>query len=241
MEVLRDQPGYETLLSALRYLSRKPGDPAAFNISRPTPQSAQMVQVLVSDIAPNYWALLQEDSAQDRGSRRESADKELFLGCLRSLAGINAILVRLRALIQKVKTDTIGGSIQGSLLSLQQTVDLLNAVLDGDGRVQQIWTSTTGEIDGAAKKKPLEQEFLAVLGGGRVVSLSAEVEQVIKQAKGFKQATQLWTPGSSDYSMWLARNIATWITQEDTSEDAKICSNLFDKALRLGHSGMPAM
>src|SRR5689334_11641259 len=92
LEALSHEPEYRSLISTLRYLSSTHREGAAgFDIRQPSPVSAQLIQVLVSEITPNYWTVLKEDAGE-----RETSGLGLLISCLRSVGGINAILARLK-------------------------------------------------------------------------------------------------------------------------------------------------
>ncbi|KAK3939661.1 DNA replication checkpoint protein tel2 [Diplogelasinospora grovesii] len=238
LEILRHEPGYQSLISVLQFLSRdQAGDGNAFNITKPSPLSAQLVQVLVSEIAPNYWTLLKEDSTSNK-KRRSGFD--LLLACLRSITAINAVLTRLRALIQEAKSDGAGKGKSDVSLNLGILLDLLCALLPGDDCVQQIWSSTiAGHQENPAKLRPLSQELLATFGSGRIISVTAEAEELAKNRRkaDMDGNIDIWLADGSKYTQWLGRNIATLQSSEPSSEHkTKFASGLFAKALRLGYS-----
>lgn len=237
LEILRHEPDYESLVSALRLLS--PGKSApedVFSITRPGPLSAQIVQVLVSDIVPNYWALLKEDS---HGAKPSSPFRQLLV-CLRSITGINSIIVRLRALIQEAKSETKGASKRPDIaLNLGIILDLLCHILDGDGSIHEIWTSATQYLENETKVRPLAHELVAIFGSGRILSLSAEAAELVAKNSNKKDTTDedIWLADALKYTKWLGRNIVKWLESDSPASQTKVCSELFAKALQLGHSG----
>lgn len=233
LETLRNEPDYESLISTLRFLAHDPPqDPALFGIRKPGPLSAQLVQVLVSEIVPNYWTLLQQDSNGSRGS-----DTELLLACLRSITGINAILVRLRALTQEAKSE-VGSKAKRPDLSVNLGIllSLLCHILQGDSRVREIWQATTSGLDPRARARPLSQELLSILGGGRIVGLAAEATTFVDTAKVQGSGDDdVWPADAVKYTKWLGQNIVAWQRSGPSQNESKFCSDLFARALRLGH------
>ena len=229
--LLRDEPGYESLVSALRYLNRHQSNGSdGFNIRRPSPLSAQLVQVLVSEIAPNYWALLKEDT-----SDRRSSSLNLFLSCLRSVAGINSVLIRLKTLIQDARSEQ-GGGVRGRDVSLNISIflDLLCRLLQGESCILDVWKATTAQLETRGKLRPLTQELLTIFGSGRLVSVTAEAETLLDSAS--KQRTgDVWLANASQYTTWLGNNIAMAVSADEIPEQAKFVSGLFARALHLGH------
>ncbi len=238
LEILKEEPDYDSLASVLRFLGKEASDQAAFSITRPSPESAKIVQVLVSEIIPNYWTLLKEDSrGNESGRKAKLSEVELLQRCLRSITGINAILVHLRALIQEARSEK--GEVKvGShaLLNIGIMLDALCSILEPESSVQQIWRSATEALDVDMKRKPLSQEILAVLGGGRLLSVAAEADQIVRQ-RGDNQDQQFWAADAQAYTRWLGCNIVKSMSREPRKEEAKFLSNLVLKALRLGHSG----
>ena len=54
VEHLKSQPDYDSLISTLKFLRK------GNQLCAPSPATAQIVQLLVSDLVPNYWPLLRE-------------------------------------------------------------------------------------------------------------------------------------------------------------------------------------
>ena len=77
LEILRSEPDYETLISVLDFLSEGTPD---FNITSPSTHASQLVHVLVTDIVPHYWSILQEsDNLQKTRNPARRSDLALFL------------------------------------------------------------------------------------------------------------------------------------------------------------------
>lgn len=240
LEILRHEPGYESLIGALRALKNGRFQQEPFHIARPSPIGSQIVHVLVTDIAPNYWTLLQEDASHDVGNTKKGSVKglQLFLDCLRNIPGINAVLLRLRALTQEAKSEKKDVKRPDLLANLKITLSLLEAILDGRDCIQRLWTSDTVETDDPAKRRPLAQEFLALFGSGRVVAYAAEADDILKAATSEKSSESArWVLDGAQYSMWLGRNIARWLSHDVSPDDTKLCADLLARSLRLGYGG----
>lgn len=228
IDVLKNEPDYDALISALKYLHKAVGGCGQFRSGAADPQTARVIQILVTDIAPNYWALFKESPAED-----ETSDIALLLEPLRSLAGLNAALLRLRTLTQEQKSETTEVKRSDIVLNLNILLEVLCDLLDGDDRVSHLWTSTSANAD-SMKKRLLAREFVNVIGGGRIISLSAEADALVPQeAKG----KIIWIADGVEYSKWLARNVVSWPKRADSPEDAKLAADLLSKAMHLGYSG----
>lgn len=246
LEILRNEPDYETLVSVLLFLL---ADKAPVDIRQPTPLSAQLVQVLVTAIVPNYWTLLRDESPKSRvsksgkkDSRRSRTDLELLLACLRSVTGLSALVVRLRALLAETKIASAAAATkdqQGNpSWQLRILREVLSELLAGEETVAQVWTASTSGVDDDAKRRPLTQEFLNIIGSGRVVSLAAEAEAVVREEFSSEKLPTSWVASGKEYSLWLAKGIIRWADRNAGPEDQKVHGALLGKALRLGYPGV---
>lgn len=222
LDVLKSEPDYETLISALRLLVRGGRKLGGFSIAASGPEAAKLIHILVTEIVPNYWTLLKESSTDDG---------DLLLESLRSIAGINAVLLRLRTLTKELKSEASGTKRSDVQMNLAIVLDLLCEVLDGDDRIAQVWASITSGSE-AMKRRILAREFVNLLGSGRVVSLSAEGEAVVSQVA---EISDCWTVDGAEYTRWLTRNIVTWSQASQQPEDTKLQADLLSKAMHLGY------
>ncbi|KAL2183826.1 hypothetical protein L209DRAFT_713708 [Thermothelomyces heterothallicus CBS 203.75] len=233
LDVLRQEPDYDSLISVLNFLSRHETDGSPF-IKLPGPLSAQLVQVLVAEIVPNYWALLVEDAHQSKAS-----GLRLLLYCLSSTTGMNAITVTLRSLMQDAKSEAAAGPKRPDLsLNLGIMLDLLCRVLRGDGWLLEAYRLATAGQEPPAKVKPKVQAIVGQFGGGRIVSMAAEAEDILRKNPSSKSVDNIWPASSLEYSQWLGRNIVKVVVSDQTPDAVKFASDLLAKALHLGHFEM---
>lgn len=231
LDALRSQPDYEAVISVLGYLQRGVKGKHPFNILRPSPQGAQIVHILVTDISPNYWSILKDEP--QRGTKTSSLD--LLLGCLRSITGINAALVFLRALLQEAKKDTRGPKNSPLLPNIRFTLELLSEILRSDGHLQKVWHGTSAAETNLGKTRALRQEFVSLLAGGKIISTAAEAEVLLREAEMLE--SPLWLADGKDYVEWLARSLVHWVEFQREDVDVKICSELLARSLKLGRPG----
>lgn len=233
LDTLRSQPDYDALTSVLKFLTSKTNKDG-FNINTPGPKSAAVVQLLVTEIAPNYWALLSEDPE----------DKERFLRCLRGVTGINAILSHIRVLISDSKAGK-GSSGQApageSSLYLGIFLDLLAAILRGDHVIQSIWSSSVGHLSNEAQRRAQSQALLTLVASGKLVSLTGEASSILGREHESRDSN--WIGDGSEMSRWIGQNIVTWAKSaaqiDDSDGQIQFCSALFQRSLSLGYSGAP--
>ncbi|GAB1310803.1 telomere binding protein [Madurella fahalii] len=233
LEILKHEPDYDSLISALRFLSRHGSQevPGFANIKLPSPLNVQIVQALVSDIVPNYWMLLIEDDHADKDS-----GLKLLLYCLSSITGINATLLRLSTLIQEAKSEATDKEKRPDIsLNLGIFLDLLCRLLQGDSWITEAWQAATAGQDSPARVRPRVQQILRTLGSGRIISVAAEAEEVAKANNPKKTFDNIWPADPLQYTLWLGRNIVAWQSSDLAPKEPKFASDLFIKARGLGH------
>jgi telomere length regulation protein len=240
LEILRSGPDYSTLVSTLEYLDKTK---ESFDVTSPSPLAAQIVHTLVCDIVLNYWNIFNEprkdkSSGTVSSSKKLSSEQQLLFSCLRSITGLNAVLLRLKQQIQEAKASKkeIGGhNVQDTLATLLQ---LLQALLQGAKTSCKLWTQICKTCDTAAKQKAVWNELLNVIGGGKILGISAEAEDI---ANGLSKSVEEkhWIADGKEYSLWLAQNISFWAKtlSEETEDGWSNCGDLLSKSLRLGHVG----
>ncbi|KAK4144931.1 telomere length regulation protein-domain-containing protein [Dichotomopilus funicola] len=231
LEILKDEPDYDSLIFVLTFLSQRKTP----SIKSPTPLSAQLIQVLVSEIVPNYWAILIEDGHQSQKTKKSGLNPLLF--CLSSITGVNAILVRLRALTQEAKGSNQPTQLKRPDVSLNLGIllDLLGRVLQPDNWLLEAYRVAVAGGEAPAKVRPRVQEIVSTVGGGRIVSLAAEAEDVLKNDSAGRNTDGVWLADSKQFTQWLGRNIVSLLRSDTGTDEKKFASDVFGKALRLGH------
>ena len=236
LETLKAQPDYDALISVLNYLSKPElsgTSKASFSIHTSSPLSAQITQVLVTEIAPNYWPLLREGSLDGSQSAGRTTDLDIFLECLRSLAGLNTILLRLRALVQEIKAGKGGPKRPDLVLNINLVLELLCALLDGSSTVQSVWSRATARSGGTSKNHHVSHELVSSLARGKVVALAAEADALSREGP----SSAHWVSDGQKYSKWLALSIASWVKDDASDEGLKVCGELLVRSLSLGYPG----
>ncbi|KAJ3522171.1 hypothetical protein NM208_g12973 [Fusarium decemcellulare] len=236
LDALKGQPDYDTLVVVLRFLNSNKSASDGFSLRTPSPKSAAIVHLLVSEIVPNYYTLLIEGTVADDAQPDEPQvqDAELLLGCLRNLTGLNATITQIRALIQESR---IGGKEEKRSdisLNLGILLDLLAALLTGSGTIRDIWRSSTLGISNAALQKVQSQKLGSVLTNGQIVSLAAEALELVGRDR-VRPETQ-WIADGLEYSRWMGANIVRWAKFSPEEHEMTFCSDLFQKSLSLHHS-----
>ncbi|KAK2626739.1 hypothetical protein QTJ16_003914 [Diplocarpon rosae] len=235
LEILRNEPDYNTLVSTLRFLGKSTQD---FDIKSPSPLAAQLVHTLVSDTVPNYWDVLHLEHGRKKGPQKNnhtSPDFQILLSCLQSVTGLNAIVLSLKQQIEKSRElkKAVGGPRIQDVLSV--LLQLLQALLQGIKTVSIIWNSIYNAHVSPSRQKAVWNEFLGLVGGGKLLGITAEAEDIVNNLSK-KIGEKYWVADGTLYSRWLSENIVHWAkTLPSESENAwKDCADLLSKSSRLG-------
>ncbi|KAL7819611.1 telomere length regulation domain-containing protein [Trichoderma gracile] len=232
LDVLRNQPDYDSLVRVLRYLTKDAAQSDAFNVHAPGPKSAAIIHVLVTDIAANYWTLLKEGGASvDADDGRD--DLHLLVACLQSVTGLNAILTHLKALIQEHKLGSKEAKRPDLVLHISIFLDLLATVLEGDSAIQALWTASTQGLATQTLKKVQSQALLSLITGGRILSIAAEAIEVAGSEN--PDAKTIWPADGAKFTQWVAHNIIAWAKLIKSEDDLHFCSDVFQRGLSLGY------
>ncbi|WZH40134.1 telomere length regulation protein-domain-containing protein [Fusarium acuminatum] len=236
VDALKNQPDYDSLISVLQFLSSHRTASDGFSFSAPSPKNASIIHLLVTEIAPNYWTLLLEGAVDDATHHNTTlpSDADLFICCLRSLTGLNAVITQTRALIQEAR---LGGKEERRTdlsLNLGILLSVLSSILGTDGSIPAIWSESTRSIANAALQRVQSQKLSSILTNGQIVSTSAEALEIIGRDK-IRDDTQ-WVGDGLRYSTWMGNAIAAWVISSPEADAMSFSSELFQRALSLHHS-----
>ncbi|QPC74837.1 hypothetical protein HYE68_005589 [Fusarium pseudograminearum] len=236
VDVLKNQPDYDSLISVLEFLTSTKPSSDNFSLSTPSPKSALIVHLLVSEIAPNYWTLLLEGSFDGVAQLAAALprDAELFVACIQSLTGLNAVITQIRTLIQESRMG--GKEEKRTDLSLNANIllSVLSAILDGHGAISAIWSASTKGISNAALQRVQSQKLGSILTNGQIVSTSAEALEII--GRGRERDETKWIADGLQYSKWMGNSIVSWVRSSPEADAMAFASDLFQKSLSLHHS-----
>lgn len=242
LDILKNQPDYDSLISVLRFLAgHGKGASDAFELQVPGPKSASIVHVLVSEISPNYWALLSEDSPDDGADVPSGSlhGAKLLLQCLRSVTGINAVLSHLKALVQESKLENHQTKRPDLALNLRIFLEMLSAVLDGDAAIQATWTTSTAKLTDPILKKTQSHNLVSAITSGRIPSIAAEASAVLGREE--VPAGSRWLADGAEFSKWIGRNVAAWAALAPKDVELQACFSVFHRAMSLGYAGKKSL
>lgn len=212
LSILRSKPSIQTLSRVLNLLA-----PAAdtFNVRKPSPKASQVVKTLLELTIPDFWNVI---------SKSERAQ---LLGCLRSTAGIGGIVARLRVLIKGADSQP---RVKGQI---EELLDLLQGIMGMKGFVHEIWVSGEGFIE--SRRVIMWKEFVALLGGGKVLGVAAEAESVLGRG-----GRERWVGDGKKFTSWLGKEIARAGEKFEVVEEGdewKALATLLSRGFGLGYSG----
>lgn len=223
LQLLRSSPDTDTLHGTLLFLNQPSQQFAGFDIKIPTPSSAKVLNELINTTLPDFW-----------GSHDQT--NLLIIDCLRSVAGIGAILAKLRLLISQHKSSRQSVKGSDSTRPLSDLTSVFSQLLNSDNLARDIYADVDRSVESQAKRSLLWKEFLTLIGTGKIIASAAEAEDTVKSAEG--QHEPSWLSNGSKYSAWLGRNVCMMLQQttKDTST-IKAAAQLCGKALGIGYSG----
>ncbi|KAL7909329.1 telomere length regulation domain-containing protein [Trichoderma velutinum] len=232
LELLRNQPDYDSLIQVLRYLTKDDGETDRFNVHVPGPKSAAIIHVLVTEIASNYWTLLKEGGEND-GAEGDRSDLRLFVTCLQSVTGLNAILSHLKALVQEHKSGSKESRRPDLVLHINIFLDLLATVLDGENAIQTLWIASAEKLGAQTLKKVQSQALLSLITGGRIQSIAAEAIEAAGSEN--VRSTTIWPADGAKFSQWVGHNVITWATLIRSESELHFCSDIYQRGMSLGY------
>ncbi|KAK1970670.1 telomere length regulation protein [Colletotrichum sublineola] len=237
LERLKSQPDYDSLIAILSSLDHGAIAATGFKVATPSPEAAQIIQCLVMEIIPNFWHLLKEEEASVNLSPQDAdspGDLELLLRCVRNVTGLNAVITRMKALIQESKATAQDVKRPDLALNLGMLLEVCSTVLGKDEHLAMLWTASSSGLGSMAERRPMAHEFTALIAGGRLISVAAEADAIANTDRVARN--NLWIANGQEYSKWLGRSITYWAKSDISSDDAKLCSEVLTRSLRLGYS-----
>lgn len=231
LEALRSKPDYATLGRTLRWLNRKVNQADDFNIKKPGPKSAQIIFTLVNDIVPDYWDILSGEGAKKTNP---------LIQCLSSVAGIGAIISRLRLLLGQLRD--VRKPVQVTNASKTHPVEILLGVLETILANEGFLTAIKHDIEGynlPSSQKSLQwKEFVSLIASGKVLSIASEANLTLDELSPSIKAGS-WVGDGSQYATWLGKCMqhAVKTVKDDDVEGQKALSQLLSKGLTLGYTG----
>lgn len=234
LKALQSKPDLDLLVRVLRFLDISTVNNDGFNIKVPGPAAAQLIYILVSDTVPHYWALLADPS--------HAKEQHLLLRCLKSVSGIGAIIAHLRLCLDAITgskpDDNLGKGATSR--TVKDLLSVLETLLRKDNLICIIWKDISVLNSKPAHRNLVWKEFISFVGGGRILSLAAEAQQLLRQqASEIENAS--WLSSGDEYLTWIGQNVIHMLTDSKAGEPGGLepLAQILGKALSLGYSGEP--
>lgn len=217
LQFLRSEPDTDSLLLILKRISTIDGFESRFDICRPGPLAAQIINTIVSSIIPTFWSAL------------EKQDQRLITACISNVAGLNSVVAKIRLLISQSKSSKAQDYVQ----PLQDLFGAANDLFRGDHLASAVWTGLQGSTSEKNKRDLAWKECSNLLGSGKVANVLAEAEDILRP-NGNKSTESV--ANSHEYATWLGSNIAQMLTAESEApqEEINAVAVLLSRALSLG-------
>lgn len=218
LQFLRSEPDTDSLLSILKRLATVDGFESTFDIRRPSPLAAQIINTVVSFIIPTFWSAL------------EKRDRPLVTACISNVAGLNSVIARIQLLISQSKSS----KAQDHAQALHDLCSVANDLFKGDHLAFTLWTGLQQSTSEKPKRDLAWKECSNLLGSGKVANVLAESEDILRSSGDTATKSSIAT--SHEYAAWLGSNIAQMlITEHEMPQEAQTAVNvLLSRALSLG-------
>ena len=241
LEALRSKPDKWQLCKILQFLEQ--GD-QSFNIKLPGPKAALLINVLVNTIVPDYWASLDgESNSRENGKLPDDGWlRNVLVACLRSVAGVGAVLAQLRSLITASRDGVDKMANLGLSLRLKSLLEVLRDILEPTHFLTKIWSDLTTPALTPVQEMLLWKELTSILASGKIPSLSAEASDILG-AKSDRIEEEFWVASTQKYSTWLACNIVDMASMTAVEDEGrwKWLARLLGDSYSLGYTGMPTL
>lgn len=223
LKALKNQPSRAIINSVLRYLTKD-----GFSLALPDPLNASIAHQLVNDTIPNYWRAL-----------KVATESKFFVQVLRNPTGIGHITTRFRTLITDSRQRKAPDEARNTLEHIEDLLDLTDRVLRDDRTSDLVLNDILAHSKTTIQQKLIWREYLAQTASGRLLSIIAEAEDVLK--KNDRLTTISWMADGNDYAAWLGRNITNMMTSKISSKEHLIAiTECCSKVLGLGYTGRHA-
>jgi len=227
LEALKNHPDLEAVGNILKYLASESRKENGFNLVAPEPLSASIAYTLATITVPDYWRLLKE-----AGQNRKN-----LVRLFSNPNGLGAVLGRLKPLIADCRQKKPAGNTRDPSGHIEDLLDILEETLADDGSSSQIWNDIQGHAKNPIQLKLMWKEYVAQTASGRLLSIVAEAEDVLKE-RGTSRATS-WLANGNEYAAWLGRNMALFMKGNISVEDSvPAVTEICGKALLLGFTGV---
>ncbi|KAF2270643.1 hypothetical protein CC78DRAFT_611526 [Lojkania enalia] len=225
LKALREQPSLDTVGAVIYYLADQSDKPDGFCLTTPGPIQAQIVDTFVTSTIPDYWQVL-------KGHARYARQ---LCKTMRNANGLGAIMGRLRPLIADMRQRKPVDQMRDSSTYISDLLEALEYVIIDDQTSAQIWDDIRARATNPIQQKLMWTEYVSQTTSGRLLSLVAEAEDVLKQKQTSRKPS--WLANGSEYASWLGRNIVILMKRNNgIGESTAVVTEICSKVLMLGYT-----
>jgi len=221
LQALKNQPSRNTLNAVLSYLTTE-----GFSLLLPEPLNASIAHQLINDTIPNYWRTIKN---ADEVSKLQKI--------LRNPTCLGHLNTRLRSLVQDSHQKKAPGEARNTSEHIADALQVLSLVLSRDETSHLVLQDVLAFGKNPTQRKLIWREYITQVASGRLLSMAAEAEDVLKKSDEAHQDAN-WVADGKQYAAWLGRNIAVSVERNSNNEEylaaiVELCS----KSLGLGYTG----
>ncbi|KAK7531064.1 telomere length regulation protein-domain-containing protein [Phyllosticta citricarpa] len=226
LKALREQPDPQSLHEVLVFLQKSAQKPGYFNLRVPGPLSAQTINALVNSTIPDYW---------ETWGQSDHYDRKLILQSLKSVGGMGASIARLRSLCveEQVQSQQQIKKSRSTRNQIRIILDVLNNLITGSDFASSIWADINTFVPASNQRQILWREFVSLTASGRIVSVSAQAEDLLKETS--EQVESSWLSSGPEFAKWIGCNITTMLSTGQ-GEVVPAAALLLGKSLTLGYN-----
>ncbi|KAL1383696.1 telomere length regulation protein-domain-containing protein [Phyllosticta capitalensis] len=226
LKILREQPNPQSLHNTLTYLQKSAKNSDGFNVRVPGPLSAQIINTLVNSTIPDYWETWEQS---------EHHDRRIVLSTLKSVAGIGALIARLKSLCLEEQTHPHQQlkKARSTKPQIRIALDVLSALIDGSDTASEIWNNINAFVSAPTQRQLIWREFVLQATSGRMISVAAQAEDLLKESS--EQVEDSWLASGPRFSKWIGLNISNMLYSAD-GDGITATALLLGKSLTLGYN-----
>jgi telomere length regulation protein len=226
LAILKEQITEERFKAVIQYLNEGIQKKHDFNIQVPNAAAAQILNVLVSNVIPDWWDILNPTAS----SQPERKLRKLLLSCMNSPAGIGALLARIQSLIATPQVRQSGSSQHAVF---RDTVSLFVSLVYHKAFVRDLLAQIQSMDGSPGQQQAVWAEATSLLAGSRVLNVFQEASATLE----LKDDISSWLQDPKEYSVWLGVNIASAaISLAPTNDEAwKMLASFLKRAMSLGY------
>ncbi len=228
LEIIRQQTTDKSFAAVMQYLEDGIHKKHNFDLHIPSAPAAQILNVLVVSVIPDRWDIL--NSYTD--SRGDKSIRKSLLLCMSSVAGLGALVARIRSLLESPQISKAGSSQN---LIFKDTTSFFGSVAFHKTLVREMLHRTQSSVENPGQEQALWTEATSLLAGSKILNVFLEASAT-SHLRGIIPS---WLQDPKEYCGWLGVNIAyAAISLTPAMEDAwKMLANLLKRALSLSHKG----